>query len=147
MRRCLSVFSLVLLLGFAVACQKQALEPAVDIEAAIKAVSDAFWAQSKAGPTKDLDLFMSFVAEDAICAGIGNKEATRNWYSNYFSQGRYWNNSSLDKVEVSAAGDLAYVIGTWEYFRDDQGESSTGKGSNVLVWKKQDDGFWRIIAW
>jgi len=66
--------------------------------------------------------------------------------TNYFSQGRYWDNSSVDKVEVSASGDFAYVIASWENFRDEEGETSTGKGSNLFVLKKQADGTWKVVA-
>jgi uncharacterized protein (TIGR02246 family) len=149
MKKLRMILPLVLLLCFTFNCQKAeevAKEPAVDIAAETEAVREAFLTQAKAGPAKDVELVMSYVADDAVQAGVGDKEAIREGYTNYFSKGRYWNNSSVDKVEVSASGDLAYVIASWENYRDEEGETSTGKGSNVFVLKKQTDGTWKIVA-
>jgi ketosteroid isomerase-like protein len=149
MKKLLLFLPLVFLLCFTFGCQKAeevVEEPAVDIEAERGAVREAFLAQAKAGPAKDVELVMSYVADDAFQCGVGDKEAIREMYADYFSQGRYWNNTTVDKVEVSASGDLAYVIASWENFRDEEGETSTGKGSNLFVLKKQADGTWKIVA-
>jgi len=140
---------LVFLLCFTFSCQKAeevAEEPAVDIVAETEAVRDAFLTQAKAGPAKDVKLVMSYVADDAVQVGVGDKEAIREGYINYFSKGRYWDNTSIDKVEVSASGDLAYVIASWENYRDEEGETSTSKGGKLFVLKKQADGTWKIVA-
>ena len=89
---------------------------------------------------------MSYVADDAARADGRDKDAIREGYMNFFSKGQYWDNTSVDKVEVSASGDLAYVIASWDYFRDEEGDTSVGKGSNVFVLKKQADGTWKIVA-
>ena len=67
----------------------------------------------------------------------------RTWYTQYFAQNRYWDNPSIDKIELSASGDMAYTGCNWEYF---EGERSAGKGSNLIVWRKQPDGTWKMAA-
>jgi ketosteroid isomerase-like protein len=146
MKNLLMILPVVLLLCFAFSCQKAeevAEEPALDIAAETKALEDAFWAQSKAGPAKDIDLFMSYMADDVLLADSSDKASIREWYTDWFAKGRYWDNTTLDKIEISASGDLAYVIATWEIFGD---EGSRGRNSNVVVWKKQADGSWKNIA-
>ena len=148
MKKLLMVISLVILFCFTFGCQQGeevVEEPAVDIAAEEAAVRAAFWANQKGGPVKDLELVFSVVADDVIFSG-GDREAMYTYYTDYFSQGRYWDNSSLLKVEVSASGDLAYTAFSWENFSDEAGETSTGKGFNVMVWKKQADGTWKIVA-
>jgi uncharacterized protein (TIGR02246 family) len=147
MSKYLSVIPLVLLACFAFGCQKQAEEvvkvPAVDIAAEQKAIQEVFMTQSKAGSTKDVELFVSCMAEDVVLAGTGGKDKIRDWYSKWFSKGNYWNNGTIDKIEVSASGDMAYTVGSWDLFND---EGSRRKISGVAVWKKQADGTWKEVA-
>jgi ketosteroid isomerase-like protein len=147
MKKLLMILPLIFLLCFTFSCQKaeeKAEEPAVDIAAEEEAIREVFAAQGKAGPAKDIELFMSYMAEDLVCAGIGDKDAVREWYSNWFSKGNYFNNGAIEKIEVSASGDMAYTVCSWELFND---EGSRGRNSNVLVWKKQADGTWKQVAY
>jgi ketosteroid isomerase-like protein len=146
MKRCLSVIPLVFLLCFLVGCQQAkevAQSPGVDIAAEEAAVRGVFETENKAGLTKDVDLFMSALAEDVVRPGVGGKDEIREWYSNWFSSGNYWDNTTIDKIEISASGDMAYIVYSFEQFND---EGSRGKGSNVLVMKKQADGTWKQVA-
>ncbi len=145
MKKLIMVLPLVFLLCFTFGCQQgeeEVEEPTVDIAAEVVAIMEVFAEKEKAGPAKDVELLMLFVADDALTIR-GDKEATRKWYTDYFTNGRYWDNGTIDKLEVSASGDMAYMVNTWDYFDD---EGKTGSGSNVTVWKKQADGTWKIAA-
>lgn len=145
MKNLFVILSLAAVLCTGFSCQKGAeggQGPAVDIAAETEALREAFFASQEAGPEKDVDLLLPFVAEDALTS-VGDKDAVREWYTNYFSQGRSWDNPAIDKIELSASGDMAYTVCTWEYF--DAGVSA-GKGSNLIVWKKQSDGTWKMAA-
>jgi len=48
------------------------------------------------------------------------------------------------EVEVSAAGDLGYTWGTYE-FRSKNSERKPTYGKYVNVWKKQGDGTWKVV--
>ena len=141
MKKLFLILPLVFLLCFNFGCQK-AEEPAVDIAAEEAAIREAFTESQKSGPAKDVELLLSFVADDAL-SFAGDKEAMREWYTNTFSKGRYWANEKITKLEISASGDMGYTLATWDYFND---EGKTGSGSNVLVWKKQADGTWKMVA-
>jgi len=143
MKKYLSVIHLVVLLCFVVGCQQLAEKPAVDITAEEAAVRGAFEILNKAGLAKDIDLFMSCLAEDVVRVGLGGKDKIREWYSNWFSKGNYWDNVTIYKIEISASGDMAYIIYSWEQFNN---EGSRGRGSDILVMKKQADGTWKQVA-
>jgi len=51
-------------------------------------------------------------------------------------------------AEVAASGDLAYTIGRWEMFVQDESgaEVSAGTGNYVTIWRKQDDGSWKVAV-
>ena len=151
MKKLFMILPLVLVLCFTFSCQKGeevAEEPAVDIAAEIEAVKEAFWKGQKAGAAKDAETLFSTVADDVMFSGNPpmDKAAAYEFYVGWFAKGRYWDNSAIDRIEVSASGDMAYVVFHWEYFRDEEGETSTGNGSNVTVYKKQADGTWKMVA-
>lgn len=47
-------------------------------------------------------------------------------------------------ADVSAAGDMGYTTGPWEYRRDPNG-AVVSHGNYFTVWKKQSDGTWRAV--
>ena len=146
MKKLLMILPLVFLLCMTFSCQKGeevAEEPVVDIAAEEAAIREVFETTSKAGLAKDVELFMSCMAEDVVAISTGGKDDLREWYSNWFSKGNYWNNGTIEKIEISALGDMAYTVCSWELFND---EGSRGRISNVLVWKKQADGSWKQVA-
>jgi len=48
---------------------------------------------------------------------------------------------------VSQAGDLGYSIGTLEFTVDDtEGNPVTRNGKYTTVWRKQEDGQWKVVS-
>jgi ketosteroid isomerase-like protein len=47
-------------------------------------------------------------------------------------------------ADVSAAGDLGYTTGPWEY-RQDPDDAAQSHGNYFTVWKKQADGSWKAV--
>lgn len=47
-------------------------------------------------------------------------------------------------ADVSAAGDLGYTTGPFEYRGDRSDEKPAGTGHFVSVWKKEKDGIWKV---
>ena len=144
------VIPLVLLLCFSFACQQGeeiAEKPAVELEAEAQAVQEAFWKFNNVGISKDMEQMKSTLADDVHASGTGDKQAIIENYSEWFSNGNYWDNTTINRIEVSSSADMAYVNCSWEFFRDEEGEKvSTGKGSNNVIFKKQTDGSWKIVA-
>lgn len=50
-------------------------------------------------------------------------------------------------AEVSNSGDLGYTFGVYELkFDGPEGEPVVDNGKYITVWKKQDDGLWKVAA-
>jgi ketosteroid isomerase-like protein len=53
----------------------------------------------------------------------------------------------IDRLEVARSGDLAYVIYTYQMaLADAQGKTVDDHGKDLVVWKKQGDGSWKMVA-
>ena len=107
---------------------------------------------SKALAAKDLEQLMSFFADDASgiypnTPIITGKDALReSWKTTLAIPGFSLSLQPL-KVEAARSGDLAYVHGTWtRTMNDATGKPMADKGNYIVVYKKQADGQWRIVA-
>ena len=51
-------------------------------------------------------------------------------------------------AEASAAGDLGYTLGAWDFVerRDGAPPAVTARGRYLTVWRKQPDGGWKVVA-
>jgi len=51
------------------------------------------------------------------------------------------------KVEAARSGDMGYSMGTYEMsFTGPDGNPATDHGKYVTIWRKQDDGTWKVVA-
>jgi ketosteroid isomerase-like protein len=94
------------------------------------------------------DAFMEFIADD----GLLFRPTAVN--------GKKWMNEhpvpASDKhpllawqpafAGMSAAGDLGFTTGPWEFKEDVKDEKPAGYGHFVTLWKKQPDGKWRFVV-
>uniref|UniRef100_Q01XW8 Ketosteroid isomerase-like protein n=1 Tax=Solibacter usitatus (strain Ellin6076) TaxID=234267 RepID=Q01XW8_SOLUE len=109
---------------------------------------DAQW--SKAASANDLDATVSFYSDDATLLPPNapirvGKQAIRAVWAELLAPGTSvsW---QVSKVEVSQAGDLAYLIGTYVVtMKDPQGKPVTDKGKLLEVWKPI-GGKWKAVA-
>ena len=137
------------LLLLAPACnqQKSADTRAAD-ESTIREL-EAQWSRTAAA--NDLEGSVSYYSDDAsilppnapIASG---KQAIRAVWASVLGPGVSvsW---QVSKLEVSRSGDLAYVMGVYQFARKDpQGQLVTDHGKTVEVWKKQADGKWKTVA-
>ena len=77
------------------------------------------------------------VGHDAIVQGMAQSVADPAFALDFANQ----------KTDVAASGDLAYSRGTYtvSYTHPESGQSVTEKGNYVNIYKKQEDGDWKII--
>ncbi len=152
MKKPLMIMFMVTLFCFSFGCQQGeevAEEPLVDIEAEVEAIRAADTAWLKAAEEKDVDAMASFLAEDFAFTGYANlrdKAAFHEIYTKQFSlEGREisW---VTDKIFVADSGDLAYSLSTFEDVRVIDGETKTDIFTTLVVWKKQPDGNWKVVA-
>jgi len=137
------------LLLLASACNEQtpADTRAAD-ESSIREI-EAQWAKTAAA--HDLEGSVSYYSDDATVlppnAPIASgKQAIRAVWASVLGPGASlsW---QVSKVEVSRSGDLAYVIGAYQFAdKDLQGKPVTDHGKTLEVWKKQADGKWKAVA-
>jgi uncharacterized protein (TIGR02246 family) len=146
------VFSLVMI-GLALACQQPPPPSPPDTRAADeRAIREADAAWSKAYAAKDLEGCMSFVADDASVLPangptVAGKQSIRRWASEVMANPGFAESWQASKVEASRAGDLAYVVGTYQLTMNDaKGKPVTDRGKYLTVWKKQPDGKWKALV-
>lgn len=103
---------------------------------------DREWAQS----TKDVDKFMSYMAQDATTYAPGapaakGAPAIRSMFEEMSKTPGFSVTWTPEKAEVAASGDIAYTTGAYDMTMAGGSE----KGKYVTVWKKQPDGSWKVI--
>jgi uncharacterized protein (TIGR02246 family) len=137
-------------LGMTWGCGKQTIPDTR--EADERAVRECEIEASKAIAAKDLESFISFFAEDASgfypnTPIITGKDALRQSWKTVLAIPGLSFSFQIVKVEVSRSGDLAWGHGTYtRTMNDAKGKPVTDKGKYVIVYKKQPDGKWKIVA-
>jgi ketosteroid isomerase-like protein len=110
---------------------------------------DKAW--SRAAETKDLDGAIAPYAADGSILPFNapmatGKTAIRQVWAALMSKPGYSLAFSPGKISVSASGDMAWEIGTFELkLNDAGGVSKSMPGKYVVTWKKV-DGDWRVAA-
>ena len=111
---------------------------------------DSDW--SAAAQSKDVDKTISFYAEDGSVlpthAPIATGKAqVREVWAHLLSLPGVRVSFSPTKIDVAKSKDMAYDVGTYELtMNDDKGNPSTEIGKYVVVWKKQADKQWKVVA-
>jgi len=147
MRKCpLSVCALFLLLSLT-ACKDKGSDPAADE----KAVRDSEAAGLKDWQAKDADKVASHYAPDAVLM-IANfpaakgTDAIKSEVATTLKDPHMTLSYSPAVVVIAKGGDMAYVQGvyTMTYSEPRTGSTLIEKGKYLTVYKKQDDGTWKI---
>ena len=104
---------------------------------------------AKTGAAKDIERFMSFIADNARSFSAGEmvegKEGFRQTWSRLFADPTLTIHWEPRVAGVSKSGDLGYTSGPYEFTsKDTQGNVVTRKGSFATIWRKQPGGVWRV---
>jgi uncharacterized protein (TIGR02246 family) len=134
------------------ACGKQAPAAggdAASVEAALKADQKAWLDAFK---NRDLEALARHYAGDAVFASSAGPPASgsteiRRIYANWLTDKNIKITLDSDKIDVAASGDLAYSRGHFsEHYTDPKtGKVMTDSGAFLSVYKKQDDGSWKMV--
>lgn len=105
--------------------------------------ADQDWA--KAAESKNVDQFMSFIADDAYVSGndskwVHGKEAIRDLWSKMLADPSFKLNWTVESADVSK--DMGYTRGTFSGTEGNQQVS----GSYTTVWKKDKSGKWLAVV-
>lgn len=96
------------------------------------------------------EAFLFYADEDAVLLRSNKLVKGKKAIAENYKDRQNKNNISLtwkpDFVEVSAAGDLAYTYGEYEYkIIDSMGLENTSTGVFHTVWRRQEDGSWKYV--
>jgi ketosteroid isomerase-like protein len=119
-----------------------------DRRAELMAVDAGFAAATAA---RGLEGWLAYAAPDAIFMPDGvdpvrGAEALRAFYTPFFARpgmSLIWHPVSAD---VSAADDLGYTTGLWQFRSLVDGKTVTRRGKYVTIWKRQSDGGWKAVV-
>ena len=78
---------------------------------------------------------------------VTGKEEIRKAWEQMFAIPGFHLAPTTTKIEVARSGDLAYAQGTYDFTASDPGGGPVNdQGKFVVVWKKQPDATWKIVA-
>ena|SRR5277367_2496869 len=129
--------------------QRLSLERAMEAEIDIRAATVAW---SKASQARDVDKAVSFYADDAIefvnkgPAAVGKENIHKVWQEMLAEPGPGLTFSTTE-VEVAHSAEMAWEHGIYDLATVDKSAKVTDeRGKYVVVWKKQFDGSWKVVA-
>lgn len=126
--------------------------PAVDIETEKAALREADVQSLKAFEAKDVEGMTAFYAENASVYPpnhpiVTGREAIQELWVGLVANPGFALSWEPVNVEMAKSGDLAWVQETYRFSMENaEGELQEDRGKAVLVWKKQADGSWKIVA-
>ncbi len=126
--------------------------PTTDVEADEAAIRETTNEWMNAANAKDVERLVDLYAADASLFPpnaplVTGKGAIGTVWSEFIESPGFATSLQTTKVEISRAGDLAYMVGTFEdTMNDPEGNPVTDRGKWVVTLKKQPDGAWKIVA-
>ena len=106
-------------------------------------ISAEYHFAERASSTNTKEAFLSHLAPDGLIVRQGELvNGIQDW------QERQANNSLLSwypsYVDVARSGDLGLSTGPWEFWKSRQDSTASVFGHFVSIWKKQQDGEWKV---
>jgi ketosteroid isomerase-like protein len=144
--RCFGLVGIVFALGSCGPTTQPRTVQSAD-EAAIRA-ADVTWSEIAA--KKDLEAIVAYYTDDVVVlppnipAAIG-KQAARELNRAMIAMPGYTVTWHPERIEVARSGDLGYARGIYELTtRGSDGVPVVDKGKYIEIWKKQQDGTWKV---
>lgn len=129
------------LISFTLTVPVVAGTPAEDIEAANKAFADAYNAGDAKGVAAKYTEDAALLPPDG--KRVDGQEAIATFWKGAMDGGL--KNLTLKSVEVDSREDLAFEVGAFTLDAPGEGGAmTTVAGKYIVVWKKGDDGIWRL---
>jgi ketosteroid isomerase-like protein len=142
--RVLLVLGTLAALGSASAIAQTSPEKATPERVAEAAMLKADRDFNRAVADRDVNRFLSFVAEDATFNTNRGREAVGKAWAPFFSADGPKISWAPTKAESLVAGDVGYTVGTWERrAKGPDGAVKVTHGQYLTVWQKQKDGSWQ----
>ena len=143
---------LAILLTFALSlsCRPSAPPPGPSADPSELMAADRAFA--KATATKGVDGWVETFAENGAMLPAGlpivrGHKAIRDLMSPAFESEGFEFHWEPTEADIAASGDLGYTIGRYERtVTGPDGNSSTTTGKYVSIWKRQEDGTWKVVV-
>lgn len=109
---------------------------------------DHAWSEASA----TLDGHMSYVMDETMILApnqpmMSGKNAIRKEMEEMYQLPGFSISWDPSTIEVASSGELGYTIGTYKItMQDTTGNQMTDNGKYLTIWKKQDDGSWKVAA-
>ena len=103
---------------------------------------------NKATQAKRAEGLISYFADDAVVPHhppLAGKSAIGEYYQKVFADANFSLTWEPMKAEVFAGGKMGYTVGKYVARFEDKGKRMEQTGTYITVWKKQDDGSWKIV--
>ena len=147
--RHLIVLAGIALAGVQVACQN--LQQQADPRAEENTIRQADINWAKAAASKDVEKIVSYYADDGSIyppnapAAAGKPAITVAWTGMVNLPG-FMVSWVPSRVEVAKSGELGWSAGTYTLTTSMSGTAANDHGKYVAIWKKQQDGNWKVVA-
>jgi uncharacterized protein (TIGR02246 family) len=130
----------------------EACAPKTDPEKEVQLLRQTTDSLLRALNEKNAELFVTYYDSAALFISPtsvvhNGKEEIKKNYGGGFALPGFYISGSIQDVQVAKSGDIGYTIVPWGgYYTPDSGKRIEQKGVNVLVWKKQKNGTWRVVV-
>src|SRR5215471_15212014 len=146
-RRMRSVLVAAAVAGVLVAARAAESQTDADRRAAEAAMLQADRDFNQAAVERNLERFLSFVAEDATfesAEGRGRESVRKAWAPFFETNGPTitW---TPTKAEALVGADVGYTVGRWQRSQTVDGKTRKGQGQYLTVWRKEKDGSWKAV--
>ncbi|MCU0644708.1 MAG: nuclear transport factor 2 family protein [bacterium] len=137
MKKLLSILVLTMLISFG--CHQN-----INSDNELKLLIESEHSFSKASAEQGIrDAFLSYLADDAIIFRPNPIAAKPYYLTREKTPGLLtW---EPEYADISLAGDLGYTTGPYEFRKNKNAKEADGHGHYVSIWKKQQDGSWRVV--
>jgi ketosteroid isomerase-like protein len=99
---------------------------------------------------KRADGWMTYFAENAVVPAmppLAGKAALNEHFQKLFADRDFVLSWEPVKAEVFPGDKMGYTVGKYlARFKDKAGQAMEETGRYITIWKKQDDGSWKIVA-
>lgn len=110
----------------------------------LQSLVDAEWAFIKlAKETNTRDAFWAQFTDETILFGEGPVNAKKSYENQKPNAG--WLKWEPVYSDIAGSGDFGYNTGPWEFRPAKTDENAVAFGQFVSMWKKQDDGKWKLL--
>ena len=139
-----------LILAFSMGCQPSAPPPGPSADPSELMAADRAFA--KATATKGVEGWVEAFADNGAMLPAGlpivrGRKAIRDLMSPAFESEGFEFQWEPEEADIAASGDIGYTIGRYERtVTGPDGTSNTTTGKYVSIWKRQEDGTWKVAV-